>query len=124
MRLSEAPRGSGPKTLCNACGVKRTRKLRAEMEADKRRRLAELALSGELDPSHDRTPSSDSLEDSLAHISASAYGGSMARRPQRRAAEEAAQRTAHYARTGHWGDAEGGSGLASNSGGLDRMGLS
>lgn len=30
----------GPKTLCNACGVKRTRKLRAEQEGAKRRKLS------------------------------------------------------------------------------------
>ena len=30
---------AGPKTLCNACGVKRTRKLRAEQEGAKRRKL-------------------------------------------------------------------------------------
>jgi hypothetical protein len=30
----------GPKTLCNACGVKRTRKLRAEAEGAKRRKLS------------------------------------------------------------------------------------
>jgi len=29
----------GPKTLCNACGVKRTRKLRAEQEGTKRRKV-------------------------------------------------------------------------------------
>ena len=31
---------AGPRTLCNACGVKRTRKLRAEQEGAKRRKLS------------------------------------------------------------------------------------
>lgn len=30
----------GPKTLCNACGVKRTRKLRAEQDGGKRRKVS------------------------------------------------------------------------------------
>lgn len=34
------PVPAGPKTLCNACGVKRTRKLRAEQEGAKRRKTS------------------------------------------------------------------------------------
>lgn len=111
----------GPKTLCNACGVKRTRKLRAEQEGAKRRKTSaspspaplKHAAYPKLPPkppvaySPEPLDSYDSVEYEqyehytfAAMVPSSAGGG--ARRPTRRAAEEAAVKTAHYARTGEW----------------------
>ncbi|PRW58971.1 GATA transcription factor 16 [Chlorella sorokiniana] len=102
----------GPKTLCNACGVKRTRKLRAEAEGAKRRKLSASPAPpphkgyGKYARQHygaDAMDSYGSLEpDNEAWGPPSAPG----RRPQRRAAEEAAFRTARYARTGEWAEGD------------------
>uniref|UniRef100_A0A1D2A4N0 GATA-type domain-containing protein n=1 Tax=Auxenochlorella protothecoides TaxID=3075 RepID=A0A1D2A4N0_AUXPR len=102
----------GPKTLCNACGVKRTRTLRALQEGSKRRRPSPAALRAQADPSG---AGCDSPDVSSAGLSAppplfvgTGFGPAAPRRPQRRAAEEAAVRTARYARTGEWGEAGAG----------------
>ena len=103
----------GPKTLCNACGVKRTRKLRAEHEGGKRRKVGQKGIK----PGNSKTHMHPALfpsdtvkkEESGLNCQGSATLTakdldlpSGLRRPTRRAAEEAAVRTAQYARTGEW----------------------
>lgn len=99
----------GPKTLCNACGVKRTRKLRAEQEGGKRRRLAPVSTSTKVSPV--KVSRAAAAQQLLNRYDSLDIDGvemhyvppfSSLRRPQRRAAEEAALRTARYARTGEW----------------------
>eukprot|EP00887_Chlorella_sp_A99_P000752 scaffold5.g752.t1 len=100
----------GAKSLCNACGVKRTRKLRAEQEGGKRRKLSasptktarHAATSSYAEPS--RLDSVDCY-DAFYPPYAPAYAAqppARGARPTRRAAEEAQLRTAHYASTGEW----------------------
>ncbi|GAB4816737.1 hypothetical protein N2152v2_003783 [Parachlorella kessleri] len=125
----------GPKTLCNACGVKRTRKLRAEQEGAKRRKTggsaspvpAKHAAYAKLPPkapSYSPEPMDsygsaglDQYEHyTFAVLPALATAPSLTTsagrgRPTRRAAEEAAVRTALYARTGEWAAREGGDAL-------------
>ncbi|KAL4425566.1 hypothetical protein ABPG75_009582 [Micractinium tetrahymenae] len=122
----------GAKTLCNACGVKRTRKLRAEQEGAKRRKLSAAPLPPPAAKHHAAYSGSGKYPGRAAAAAAAAviesYGclepeleawglpsalapapaGTRARLP-RRAAEEAAFRTARYARTGEWAG-EGGEG--------------
>lgn len=116
------PRPAGAKTLCNACGVKRTRKLRAEQEGAKRRKLSAAPLPQPSAKHHTTYTGSGKYPGRAAAAAAAAviesYGslepeleawglpsaaappaGARAR-PPRRAAEEAAFRTARYARTG------------------------
>ena len=96
----------GPKTLCNACGVKRTRKLRAEQEGQKRRRTSS-SVKGSNKGSRQANAvikdegvyqlqgqNSINLNDMKVPLSRA--------RPCRKSAEEAAYRTAQYARTGEW----------------------
>lgn len=116
------PPPAGAKTLCNACGVKRTRKLRAEQEGAKRRKLstapqaspakhhAAYAGSGKY-PGRAAAAAAAAVIESygslepeldawgLPSAALPAPSGTRAR-PPRRAAEEAAFRTARYARTG------------------------
>lgn len=147
----------GPKTLCNACGVKRTRKLRAEQDGNKRRRLTaspakQYTTKAAPKPvySHGKllffslfcyfyhrvdaytnrrlrclppnliknllsyhieiiTNDADALDgydsqgyEEDGYADAAYYHPSPIKRPQRRAAEEAAVKTARYARTGEW----------------------
>ncbi|KAL4438053.1 hypothetical protein ABPG77_004274 [Micractinium sp. CCAP 211/92] len=115
----------GAKTLCNACGVKRTRKLRAEQEGAKRRKLSAAPLPQPPAKHHAAYAGSGKYPGRAAAAAAAAviesYGsldmdleawglpsGTMPApsgtraRPPRRAAEEAAFRTARYARTGEW----------------------
>ena len=96
-------------TPCSACGVKRTRKLRAEQEGAKRRKLSASPvpphkhLSTKSRAAHDRAAAMDShgsLEFDFEAWGIPAAPPAGNRRPQRRAAEEAAVRTARYARTG------------------------
>ncbi|PSC76646.1 GATA transcription factor 16 [Micractinium conductrix] len=110
----------GPKTLCNACGVKRTRKLRAEQEGAKRRKLSASPvpphkhLSTKSRAAHDRAAAMDShgsLEFDFEAWGIPAAPPAGNRRPQRRAAEEAAVRTARYARTGEWAGEGGDAGM-------------
>lgn len=107
----------GPKTLCNACGVKRTRKLRADQEGTKRRR-ASLAPTKAT-----KSATAVTTKAAAVHLKKEETGpdeipiqlqcqgsmtmppdtcGSTVKRPTRKAAEEAAVRTARYARTGEW----------------------
>jgi len=96
----------GPKTLCNACGVKRTRKLRAEQEGQKRRRTSssvKIINKGSRQVSavikdegvyQLQGQNSINLNDMKVPLSRA--------RPCRKSAEEAAYRTAQYAKTGEW----------------------
>lgn len=102
----------GPKTLCNACGVKRTRKLRAEQDGTKRRKIS----SSPSKPTYAKTKQptyspqeiqdvydyDDSYPEAAYYNPPSSAGAGGIRRPTRRAAEEAAVKTARYARTGEW----------------------
>jgi hypothetical protein len=102
----------GPKTLCNACGVKRTRKLRAETDGAKRRKMTAspagkayakapkaAAAAYAQDDGYGSLDYDDGYpESAFYHPSAAAL-----RRPARRAAEEAAAKTARYARSGDYG---------------------
>ncbi|KAL4859998.1 GATA transcription factor 16 [Chlorella vulgaris] len=113
----------GPKTLCNACGVKRTRRIKAEEEGTtaKRRKLSaspappahKLAVAApkrsrtlyaQDAPSMDRYGSLEPDSDAWAPLGTQGSG----RRPTRRAAEEAAFKTALYARTGEWCEGQDG----------------
>ena len=108
----------GPKTLCNACGVKRTRKLRAEQEGQKRRRVStskQKKKSAQLEPMESLVPmkEEDGKTFQMQHQHSMTMSADLADmhvnhssgrpRPTRKAAEEAAYRTARYARTGEWG---------------------
>lgn len=111
----------GPKTLCNACGVKRTRKLRAEQDgySIKRRRVSpqqnkKCATKTMLAPvsGHVVTKREEEflratlLADEARHSEdMKDLGADGSKRPTRRAAEEAAYRTARYAKTGEWSNA-------------------
>lgn len=104
----------GPKTLCNACGVKRTRKIRAEQDGHKRKRTS---CAGKGNPKAIRSDIKDqfhlSVKDdgvyhmqgqnsvNLTDVSIPLTGARG--RPSRKSAEEAAYRTAQYAKTGEWG---------------------
>ena len=95
----------GPKTLCNACGVKRTRKLRAEADGTKRRKVTSSPagknyVKARVVPAASQQDQYDSYEygDDREYLPMP----SASRRPTRRAAEEAAVKTARYARTGEW----------------------
>ena len=91
----------GPKTLCNACGVKRTRKLRAEQDGTKRRKVS--SSSNTKVSKSRQTYSSESLGVWDEAYEARVFNSpSSVRRPLRRAAEEAAMKTSRYARTGEW----------------------
>jgi hypothetical protein len=100
----------GPKTLCNACGVKRTRKMRAEADGNKRRKPSPLPTikTSVAKPKVVRSVSPVPIHDVLdnARDEASTEGNfTSPRRPIRKAAEEAAVKTARYARTGEWAGA-------------------
>ena len=109
----------GPKTLCNACGVKRTRKLRAEADGTKRRKVTASPagknyVKARAAPAMSQQDQYDSYDyddqpvphqhHHHQHREAGYYHAVPAalRRPTRRAAEEAAVKTARYARTGEW----------------------
>lgn len=106
----------GPKTLCNACGVKRTRKLRAEQDgySIKRRRASPQQTKKSANKNM-LTPASAAMKREEEFLRATLIadearhsedvkdlGVDGSKRPTRRAAEEAAYRTARYARTGEW----------------------
>lgn len=104
----------GPKTLCNACGVKRTRKLRAEADGTKRRKVTASPagkpyIKARAAPAVSQQDQYDSYGDydEPAHREPVYFNPtpSSLRRPTRRAAEEAAVKTARYARTGEWAGA-------------------
>ncbi|KAG7667820.1 hypothetical protein Ndes2526B_g01782 [Nannochloris sp. 'desiccata'] len=107
----------GPKTLCNACGVKRTRKLRAEADGTKRRKVTaspagKTYVKARPAPAISQQDQYDSygdyVDEPLPHHREHVYyhpTPSALRRPTRRAAEEAAVKTARYARTGEWAGA-------------------
>jgi hypothetical protein len=101
----------GPKTLCNACGVKRTRKLRAEADGTKRRKVASPAGKTYARARAAPAASHQDVYDSYGDYDephprhGDYYVPSGVRRPVRRAAEEAAVKTARYARTGEWAGA-------------------
>lgn len=94
----------GPKTLCNACGVKRTRKLRAEADGNKRRKISPLPMI----KTHTAKPKLVSVSpirellDNTRDEASTEGNFAGSRRPLRKAAEEAAFKTARYARTGEW----------------------
>ena len=108
----------GPKTLCNACGVKRTRKLRAEQDGGKRKRwnggqgnAKSKAARGTsravehpvLHSTEDFVKKTPQLQGQNS-INNGKFAPDTIRRPTRKAAEEAAFRTARYAKTGEWGN--------------------
>ena len=106
----------GPKTLCNACGVKRTRKLRAEADGTKRRKVtASPAGKPYIKPRAVPAVSQQDQYDSYGDYDEPTQREplyynpipSSLRRPTRKAAEEAAVKTARYARTGEWAGAAG-----------------
>eukprot|EP00889_Picochlorum_renovo_P000753 jgi/Picre1/27783/NNA_000747.t1 len=110
----------GPKTLCNACGVKRTRKLRAEQDGGKRKRSnggqgnAKVKVVRGTSQALEQHPVLHPTEDFVKRpshqlqgqnsINSGKIGADAVRRPTRKAAEEAAFRTARYAKTGEWGN--------------------
>ncbi len=103
----------GPKTLCNACGVKRTRKLRAEADGTKRRKVTaspagKTYVKARPVPAISQQDQYDSygdyIDEPLPHVYYHPTPSAL-RRPTRRAAEEAAVKTARYARTGEWAGA-------------------
>lgn len=114
----------GPKTLCNACGVKRTRKLRAEADGTKRRKVTssptgKVQVKPQLRPTHSQDRGVDSYGsheyDEAYQVREPYYAAASPagpRRPLRRAAEEAAVKTARYARTGEWAGEQDGNALA------------
>ena len=99
----------GPKTLCNACGVKRTRKLRAEQEGQKKRRNAS---SGKGNNNKGDRQNTMMVKDQGVYLNQLQGQNSInltdlkvplsRGRPCRKSAEEAAYRTAQYAKTGEW----------------------
>lgn len=121
---------AGPKTLCNACGVKLVRKNRGTAEA-KRRAAAPgdkaAAAAAHLfldrnspspepwstggDSGADETPlaveSAAAPSPRLHELSPLGPQQQQSRRPVRRAAAKAASRTAEYASTGDWPEDEG-----------------
>lgn len=133
--MCPASPAAGPKTLCNACGVKLVRKNRGTAEA-KRRTADEKAASAAAAAAHllmgrsssspepwstggdsgaDETPLAAELvsPSPCLHSSPRVHEPSplgpqqMSRRPVRRAAAKAASRTAEYATTGDWPQDEG-----------------
>lgn len=95
----------GPKTLCNACGVKLVRKNRSQQEAKRRSGPSAKATSNSKASSPEPpTLSYDSIADSLPLIST--REGTPQKRPQRKAAAKAASRTAEFATTGDWPEDE------------------
>lgn len=96
----------GPKTLCNACGVKRTRKLRAEQEGHKRRRTSSNVKGMNKGGRQVNAMIKDEGMYQLQgqnYINLSDMKVQLPRaRPCRKSAEEAAYRTARYAKTGEW----------------------
>jgi hypothetical protein len=125
---------AGPKTLCNACGVKLVRKNRGTAEAKRRaagEKAASAAAAAQLfmdrnspspepwstggDSGADETPlavdsatPSPCLQSSPRVHEPSPLGPQqLSRRPVRRAAAKAASRTAEYATTGDWPADEG-----------------
>ncbi|KAI8113236.1 hypothetical protein M9435_003240 [Picochlorum sp. BPE23] len=110
----------GPKTLCNACGVKRTRKLRAEQDGGKRKRsnggqgnakVKVVRGTSQALEQHPVLPPTEDFVKRPSHqlqgqnsINSGKIGADAVRRPTRKAAEEAAFRTARYAKTGEWGN--------------------
>jgi hypothetical protein len=77
----------GPKTLCNACGVKRTRKLRAEQEGSAKKAPRKSPIK-----QRKMSPVKEHLLDSAEFRSTS----------RRAAAQESAYKTHKYAMTGEW----------------------
>ena len=105
----------GPKTLCNACGVKRTRKLRAEQDGSKRRKVSASSSKS----SKSRQSYSNESQGAWEEVfEAPVYNSSPSslRRPLRRAAEEAALKTSRYARTGEWAAAAAAAAQAAGDG--------
>lgn len=128
------PPPAGPKTLCNACGVKLVRKNRGTAEAKRRSaddKAASAAAAAQLfmdrnspspepwstggDSGADETPlavelaaASPCVQSSPRVHEPSPLGPhQVSRRPVRRAAAKAASRTAEYATTGDWPQDEG-----------------
>jgi hypothetical protein len=87
----------GPKTLCNACGVKRVRQMRTTLDGNKRRMAGKSPSSFHKQVSSD-LPVADSLYEAGEIISH--------KRPLRKAAARAATRTAEFANTGEWVEEE------------------
>ena len=114
-------RVSGPKTLCNACGVKRVRQLRSTGELKRRTPKAQQQQHAPPPPvatpqiplpsSSDAEPElSASAEPSLATPKAQEVAAAAAKRPVRRAAARAAERTAEFAHRGEWAFPQEGTG--------------
>ena len=82
----------GAKTLCNACGVKRTRKLRAEQEGTMKKPRKSPQKRPKQAPKDQRLM--DPVEFRSGYLNASRSG--------RAAAQESAYRTHKYAVTGEW----------------------
>lgn len=115
----------GPKTLCNACGVKRTRKLRAEQDGHKRKRTLNSSIVKGGNTKGCNTCVQEHIEPLTTSLKDEGHGmyqlqgqnsinlSEMAdlkiplpnARGRRKSAEEAAYRTARYAKTGEWGNA-------------------
>ncbi|KAK9816563.1 hypothetical protein WJX72_002048 [[Myrmecia] bisecta] len=97
----------GPKTLCNACGVKRVRQMRLHTEGNKRRPsqskpAAPAASVQSLKATSSGALSSDSLDDMPLTMDASDAEANIVKRPVRKAAARAASRTAEFAASGDW----------------------
>ncbi|EIE24599.1 hypothetical protein COCSUDRAFT_46871 [Coccomyxa subellipsoidea C-169] len=95
----------GPKTLCNACGVKRVRQMRMLTDGHKRRPPAAATAPLKTALSLAKQSSGSLTSDSNAVIRRRDRSPAV-RRPQRKAAAKAASRTAEFATTGDWPDDE------------------
>lgn len=114
----------GPKTLCNACGVKRVRQMRTAQEGKRKAPATPPPSHRDVAPQlpphllqalnvqpitmfkqstpEPTTRSSDSQLEAPAAAAARAREATSYKRPVRKAAAKAATRTAEYANTGDW----------------------
>lgn len=88
----------GAKTLCNACGVKRTRKLRAEQEGTTKKPRKSPQKKKHMSPAK---------EQRLLDLAEFRKGYGCSNRSGRAAAQESAYRTHKYAITGEWANMPG-----------------
>uniref|UniRef100_A0A061RNS3 GATA-type domain-containing protein n=1 Tax=Tetraselmis sp. GSL018 TaxID=582737 RepID=A0A061RNS3_9CHLO len=102
---------NGPKTLCNACGVKRVRSLRSNKEGGVRRKAAgkaQAARRAELPPGASPELATGRKACPRGDPDAAVAASPPEKRQRRAAAVKAASRALEFATTGHWPDDEEG----------------